>query len=480
MKWLGRVSNLRWKIVTLLVAPITFVMTLDRAAMTVAAPTIQKEFGLSIVEMSLILTVYFWTYALGQIPAGRMAEDKGSRKVLFSTSVLWSLMMIVTPLGSTFGWLFGCRAILGGAQSADWSSGIVAVKRWFPRSERASGSSIVLGGLYLGPIVAAPLTAWTIQNFGWHAVFYGFGALGLLLGLVWWFGYRDNPRDHPLVTEKEVAYIDAGQPEEPAVAPGAFLRCFGKLRFWLFGIQYFLLVLIQSFYTTWLPTYLTDARGLSLSAMGMYASLPWVAVFVAVFVAGRVSDRLLKRTGSVYWARTPVAMAGFIISAVALIGASRATTMPTVIMLLCVSFAAVGFVQVVVWSAAQDIGKSFTGVMSGWTNVWGALSNVAGPVMVAFIVKLTGSWASGIFVIAVAAAFGAILWLFIHPERPLEDNKVELDLAAKEALSLEIPAKTAQLTLANWRQVSVLARLKSYRISILRSISHSGTGSWLR
>jgi ACS family glucarate transporter-like MFS transporter len=449
MKWLGRVSNLRWKVVTLLVAPITFVMTLDRAAMTVAAPTIQKEFGLTIVEMSLILTVYFWTYALGQIPAGRMAEDKGSRKVLFSTSVLWSIMMMVTPLGSTFNWLFGCRAILGGAQSADWSSGIVAVKRWFPRSERASGSSIVLGGLYLGPIVAAPLTAWTIQNFGWQVVFYAFGALGLLLGVVWWFGYRDNPREHPLVTEQEVAYIAAGQPEEPAAAPGAFLRCFGKLRFWIFGIQYFLLVLIQSFYTTWLPTYLTDARGLSLSAMGMYASLPWVAVFISVFAAGRVSDRLLKLTGSVYWARTPVAMAGFIISAAALIGASRATTMPAVITLLCASFAAVGFVQVVVWSAAQDLGKSLTGVTSGWTNVWGALSNVAGPVMVAFIVKLTGSWASGIFVIAVAAACGAILWLFLHPERPLEDDAVVSELTANTPMSLQVSGVAARPKFGN-------------------------------
>lgn len=414
-------NNLRWKIVTLLVAPITFMMTLDRAAMTIAAPTIQAEFGLSIVEMSLILTVYFWTYALGQVPAGRMAESRGSRKVLFSTSVLWSLMMIVTPLGSTFAWLFGCRAILGGAQSADWSSGIVAVKRWFPRNERASGSSIVLGGLYLGPIVAAPLTTWTILNFGWHVVFYGFGALGLLLGVVWWFGYRDNPRDHPLITEQEVAYIAEGQPEEVAPPAGAFLRSFGKLRFWLFGIQYFLLVLIQSFYTTWLPTYLTNARGLSLQAMGMYASLPWVAVFIAVFVAGRVCDLILKRTDSVYWARTPVAMAGFIISAAALIGASRAAEMPVVIALLCLSFAAVGFVQVVVWSAAQDLGKTLTGVMSGWTNVWGALSNVAGPVVVAFTVKVTGSWTSGLFLIATAAAFGAIVWLFLHPERPLED-----------------------------------------------------------
>ena len=230
-------ANLRWKIVAFLVAPITFVMTLDRAAMTVAAPTIQKEFGLSIVEMSMILTVYFWTYALGQIPAGRLAERRGSRNVLFTTSVLWSAMMIVTPLGATFAWLFGCRAVLGGAQSADWSSGMVALKRWFPHNERAKGNSILLAGLYLGPIVSAPLTAWTIANFGWHAVFYGFGAVGLLLGVVWWTGYRDSPAEHPLITPEEAALITAGQPPESAAVKGEFLQCFRQPRFWLFGLQ---------------------------------------------------------------------------------------------------------------------------------------------------------------------------------------------------------------------------------------------------
>ena len=69
-----RIGNLRWGIVSLLIAPITFVMTLDRAAMTIAAPTIQKELGLSLVEMSVILTIYFWTYALGQVPAGRLVR----------------------------------------------------------------------------------------------------------------------------------------------------------------------------------------------------------------------------------------------------------------------------------------------------------------------------------------------------------------------------------------------------------------------
>jgi ACS family glucarate transporter-like MFS transporter len=332
-------------------------------------------------------------------------------------------MMIVTPFGVGFNWLVGCRALLGGAQSADWSSGVLAVKRWFPKSERAKGNSFLLGGLYLGPIISAPLTAWMILQFGWHSVFYVFGAIGLVLGVAWWFGYRDVPARHPLITTDEATYIAAGQSEPEAVAKGVFLRCLRHPRFWVFGIQYFLLVLIQSFYTTWLPTYLMRARGLSLKSMGFAASLPWIAVFVAVFVAGIVCDKILKRTQSVWAARAPVAMVGFLVSAVALCLASWAVNIAAVVGFLCLSFAAVGFVQVVVWSAAQDLARDFTGVMSGWTNLWGAASNVAGPVAVAFMVKLTGNWGSALVVIALAAAVGTVLWLFVHPEKPLFDTQ---------------------------------------------------------
>ncbi|WP_438392279.1 MFS transporter [Caballeronia sp. DA-9] len=441
----NKIGKLRWGIVSLLVAPITFVMTLDRAAMTIAAPTIQKELGLSLVEMSVILTVYFWAYALGQVPAGRMAERHGSRKVLFGTSALWSFMMILTPLGTGFNWLVGCRALLGGAQSADWSSGVLAVKRWFPKNERAKGNSFLLGGLYLGPIVSAPLTAWMILQFGWHSVFYVFGAIGMLLGVAWWFGYRDVPAKHPLIGNEEAAYIAAGQTEAEVVAKGVFLKCLKHPRFWLFGVQYFLLVLIQSFYTTWLPTYLMRARGLSLKSMGFAASLPWIAVFVAVFVAGIVCDKILKRTQSVWAARVPVAMAGFLVSAVTLCLASYAVNIAAVIGLLCLSFAAVGFVQVVVWSATQDLGRSFTGVMSGWTNLWGAASNVAGPMSVALMVRLTGNWASALVVIALAAALGTVLWLFVHPEKPLFDaNPAEHAKSTNEGSSPAISAEASE------------------------------------
>ncbi|MGG1948221.1 MFS transporter [Trinickia sp. NRRL B-1857] len=423
-------GTLRWRIVACLIAPMTTVMTLDRAAMSVAAPVVQKELGLSLVDMSLILTIYFWAYALGQIPAGRVAERIGPRRVLFVTSVAWSVIMAVTPLRATFGWLLGCRALLGGAQSADWSSGIVALKRWFPSRERATSNGWLLAGLYLGPIVSAPLSAWIIGQAGWRALFGVYGALGLLLGLAWWYGYRDEPRRHPWISRAEAEYIAAGRDEEQTEARAQWMTFFRAPRFWVFGIQYFLLVLIQSFYTTWLPTYLMKARGLSLQAMGIQASLPWGAVVIAVYVAGIVCDRVHRRTRSLWYARVPIAMAGFVLGALGMFAAARASSAPSAVAWLCLSFAAVGFVQVTVWSTAQDLGGGHAGVMSGWTNLWGAAANVAGPITMAFAVRMTGTWSAALALNALAAACGTVLWLFLRPDRPLFQERARADAPA--------------------------------------------------
>ncbi len=404
-----------------LIGPITFVMSLDRTAIVVAAPTIQKEYGFSLVEMSLILTSFSWTYAFLQVPAGWIAERFGPRRALYWANFLWSILTAATPLGFSVPSFVAIRALLGAGQAADWPSSVLALKRWFPKNERAKGNSILLGGLYLGPIAAAPITTTVIAVFGWQWAFYGFGVLGLLLGIGWWVFFRDNPAEHPRITPEEARYIEQGRGEEAArPAPGAFRRCLSSVQFWAIGLEYFFLVLIQSFYTTWLPTYLVNVRHLSLKAMGIYASLPWVALFVMVFVTGAIVDRILRRSGSVWLARVPLAMAGFIISALALIGASRLASVPAMMVLLCVSLGAIGLTQVSIWSSTQDLGRGFTGVVAGWTNFWGNAAGFVGPVLTAFLVRWTGTWSGALLGIAVAGAAGAVLWLFVHPERPLK------------------------------------------------------------
>src|ERR1700722_3245079 len=319
-----RAAGLRWSLMIFLIAPITFVMSLDRTAIAVAAPTIQHEYGFSLFEMSLILTSFSYTYSLLQVPGGWLAERFGPRRTLFWANALWSGLTAATPLGFNLVSFIGLRALLGAGQAADWPSSIVAIRRWFPLRERGKGNSILLGGLYLGPIAAAPITIWVILHFGWQWAFYSYGLLGIVLGAAWWLWFRDSPAEHPAITQAELAHILAGQQDHAEVIPpGAFLRCLPDPRFWAIGVQYFFLVLIQSFYTTWLPTYLVNERKVSLAAMGIYASLPWVAMFASVFLTGALSDSILRRTGSIWAARVPLAMGGFVVGALALIVAAR-------------------------------------------------------------------------------------------------------------------------------------------------------------
>ena len=413
-------GRVRWWMAALLLGPITFVMSLDRTAIVIAAPTIQNEYHFTLIQMSYLLTSFSWTYALLQVPSGWLAEKFGPRRMLFWANMLWSLLTALTPAATGFSSFVVLRALLGAGQSADWPSSVLALKRWFPRAERAKANSILLGGLYLGPIAAAPLTTLVILHFGWRWAFYGFGLTGVLIGFAWWFGYRDDPATHPLMQKAEAHFIAADQAEEPATpASGAFLSSLGSVQFWAVGLQYFFLIMIQSFYTTWLPTYLVRERNFSLASMGFYASLPWVALFIMVFVTGALSDRILKVTKSVWAARVPVAMAGFAISALALIAASHASQIWLMMLLLCISLGAVGLTQVSIWSATQDLGRSATGIVSGWTNFWGNAAGVVGPVLTAYLVQWTGSWAGALLGIAISGLAGAVLWLFVHPERPM-------------------------------------------------------------
>ncbi len=344
-------GRFRWTLALGIILPITFVMSLDRTVIVVAAPTIHKEYGFSLVQMSLILTSFSWTYAFLQVPAGWLAERIGPRKALYWANALWSLLTAATPLGFSITSFVGIRMLLGAGQAADWPASILALKRWFPKSERSGANSVLLGGLYLGPIVAAPLTVAIIGAFGWRVAFYLCGVAGLALGFVWWHNFRDNPATHPRVSPAEAALIAAGQTVEPQPARGAFMRCLGSVRFWAIGLQYFCLILIQSFFTSWLPTYLVQVRHFKLASLGYGASLPWVALFVMVFVTGRLSDMVLARTGSVWAARVPFAIGGFIVSAAALIAASRTPSIPLMMVLLCVSLGAIGLVKVSIWSA---------------------------------------------------------------------------------------------------------------------------------
>lgn len=417
----GLGGSFRWAIMAFILFPITFVMSLDRTNIVVSAPIIQRQFHFTLFEMSLILTSFAWTYAFLQVPGGLLAERFGARRLLTWANGWWSLFTILTPFGWNVASFVAIRGLLGVGQAADWPSSVYAIREWFPDAERGKANSILLGGLYLGPIIGGPLTILIVQTLGWPRAFYIYGIAGIITAWLWWHYFRDSPTAHPQISREEVAYIQRGQlgsyvAEEGPRVWGRFMR---SSQFWAIGLQYFFLILIQSFYTTWLPTYLVRERHFSLSAMGWLQSLPWIALFAMVFVTGTLVDRLYRRTQSKWISRVPLAMAGFLISALFLIVASRTVNPAALIISLMVSLGAIGLTQVSIWSATQDLAPAHTASVAGWTNFWGNFSGALGPIFTALLVGLTSRWTTALVVMALAGACGAVLWLFVHPEWPL-------------------------------------------------------------
>ncbi len=189
-------TSVRWKLAWLLVLPI---MSLDRTAMTVAAPIIQKDMHFTLAQMSWILTAFHWAYAVSSIPAGIFTAWAGARVALLIANAAWSALTLAIPFAGSAASLIGLRFALGGFQAVDMPASVTAFRHWFPLSERARANAALLTGVYLGPIIGAPLTIWLVS--------------GIVSALAWWLLFRDKPEAHAGVSDSERALIAAGQGE---------------------------------------------------------------------------------------------------------------------------------------------------------------------------------------------------------------------------------------------------------------------------
>lgn len=384
--------------------PLTAVVALDRTAMAVAAPIVAMEFDFTLVQMSIIISSLFFTYSTLNWLSGFLVDRFGVRITLTGAALWWSIFTGLTTLGTSFASFLGLRLLVGAGQAPDWPASLRSIVETFSKKDYGKANSILLGGLYLGPIIGTPLTVAIMGGMGWRAAFYIYAIVGSILAFVWCAVYRNRT---------DVV-------KEEATGEKISWKVIAKSgRAWLLGIQAFCYVVVMSFFVTWLPTYLLHSKGFSLKSMAYGATLPYVALFIMVFVAGRWQDIVYKRTGSIYMTRVPFAIVGFLLASTFLILASLTENVNLLIVFLTLSLGFLGLVSVTIWSSCANMGGASAGALTGWTNMWANLANAFGPIFTAMITSLTGSWIMGIMVLGIAGLLGAVIWVFIHPERPL-------------------------------------------------------------
>ncbi|MHA6844658.1 MFS transporter [Ralstonia syzygii] len=411
----GQRSKVRWLVAGLMWAAIA-INYIDRTVLSAAAPHIQKEFHLSAVEMGVVMSAFFWSYALLQLPAGILADRFGQKKVLGFAVLWWSLATAVTGLATGFKSLVSLRVALGVGEAGAYPSNAGITSRWFPKQERATVAAIFDSGSKLGSAIALPLIAWLLVAFDWKLTFAVAGSLGIVWSVVWVLVFKDSPAAHPGVNAAELSHIQQGlPPARNADAPSVpWTKLLTHRNVWAMCIGFFMINYNSYFFITWLPTYLVKERGMGLMEMGFMASLPlFVSMFVEVF-AGWASDRVYASGRLSLTATRKLFLVIGLVMASSIGLAAFAQSAVAAVILLCIAKSGTTVAASQVWALPADVAPGNTvSMVAGLQNTVSNMGGVVGPIVTGAIVGATGSFIPALVFSAALIGLAIVNYLFL-------------------------------------------------------------------
>ena len=418
-------------IVTAFAITLAVITYIDRAAINVAALYITKDLGLSTIQMGHAFAAFAWAYALFEIPGGWLGDRIGPRRVLLRIVLWWSFFTAATGWASGAMSLILIRGLFGAGEAGAFPNMTRMFTTWLPVMERERAQA----NLWLATRVTAGFTpvlvALMMQSIGWRRTFEIFGALGVIWAVLFYRWYRDVPAEHPAVNEAELAMLPPARDTAIAKTGVPWGVIFSKPSVWLLSIQYMCLAYGWFFYINWLPTYLRNARGTTVTMSALLSGLPLFLGGAGCLVSAWLIPRLAKRFSSVALARRVVAVAGFV-------GASTCIFIFTGIedprrAMIVLGFAGFfnDFVMPAAWAGTMDIGGRYSGTVSGAMNMMGSIAGAVSVTVVGYLVAWSGGDWTMVFYISAAIYFlGAICWLFLDSHTPIERRTEAVGLAA--------------------------------------------------
>jgi len=421
-------TKTRWWIL-LLISLMYLIAYMDRSNISVAQPEIAKQFGMSKTAMGLVLAAFTWAYALGQVPAGWLGDRFGPKKVLAVIMSWWAIAAAMTGAAVGLYSLFSARFLLGLGEAGAFPVASRGMQLWFPRSERGriQGTTHFFSRF---AVAVTPFVAGSIMlAFGWRAIFFIFGSLGVIWAVAFSFFYRNLPEEHKSVNVAELAQIRGLDPDGTVRAPNTmrlsapWKRIFGSPNMWYISLGYSCFFFGTNFYLTWYPTYLREHRHLTLQALGLIGSLPLFAGMLGDLTGGTLSDLFFKQTGNARFARRIVAAPGFLLAGVFVIPAAMTHDALTSVLFLAISFFFLEFVIGPAWAVPMDVGGQFSGTVTGIMNMAGALAASLTAIVYGGLFD-RGYWIAPFFVSAGVMLAGALIWTFlIDPERSVVEAR---------------------------------------------------------
>ena len=394
------VSNRRrWTIVGLLFAA-SLINYLDRAGISFALPLISHDLNLLPATKGLLLSSFFWSYSLMQVPIGWACDRFNLYWLYAGAFTLWCVAQGFTGLAASLAALIGFRIVLGIGESVYLPGSAKIVTVLFTRNERGLPSGLSSCGVRMGLVAGGFLIPWLLVRYGWRYTFLilGFGALLWLIPWLLFFPSR----------------LQASAVAPPRVGAREYLRnalanrnllgiCLG-----FFCFDYYWYVLL-----TWLPDYLVTVRHLSLREAGFWASMAFLVFGVTEAFGGWLTDALIDRGWNETRTRKGMVTFAFLCG-LFLIAAIRTSDTHTALGLLlaaCLVGLAPSNIMVIVQCCAP---QEHIGIWIGAENFAGNLGGVIAPIAIGFLIKWTGSYVPGFALGSVVLLVGILAyWLVI-------------------------------------------------------------------
>jgi MFS family permease len=391
---------------------------IDRVNISTAAVDIRKEFDLTNTQLGLVFSAFAYPYAIFQIIGGWVGDNFGPRRTLFACGLIWAVATILTGLSGGLVSLFLFRVMLGFGEGATFPTATRAMQYWTPAGRRGFAQGITHSFARFGNAVTPPLVAWLMAAFTWRGSFFILGSLSMIWVFLWFWYFRDEPKDHPAMTDDVLATLPVrGAATRPQVPWGRLVP-----RILPVTITYFCYGWVLWLFLSWIPLFFINSYKLDIKQSAIFSLGVFLAGVVGDTLGGVMSDWLYHKTGKLRLARLSVILLGFVGAFVSLVPMLYVHDLNIIAFCLASGFFFAELIIGPIWSVPMDIAPKYSGTGSGIMNTGSAVAAIISPLIAGILIDKTGNWELPFIVTMGLLALGAGLAFTMRPDRPFEEG----------------------------------------------------------
>ena len=396
-----------------------FILFVDRVNLAAAAIPMQRDLGLSNIELGLAFAAFNYAYAPFQLVGGWIADRFGARRTLTLCGLMWSATTMATGAVSGLASLFAVRFALGMGEGATLPAANRAIANWTSPASRGFAVGLTHSAGRLGAGASAPIVTMLIIWQSWRFSFVAVGALSACWAVLWWWFFHEDPRRHPAITAAELAVLPGADPARRiASGPVPWRRLVPRMTPMMIG--YFCQGWTGWLYVTWMPSLFAKNYGLDLKKSALFYAVTLLCAMCAELLGGVTTDYLARRTGRLAIARSALIAGSWIMAVVSLIPAIFVHELAIGLIAFTCALFFLGFAISPIWTATIDIAPDYAGSASALMNAAGAFAGILSPLAFGWILDRTGSWTAPFGISLGLLLFGAGVTYWFRPDQPLE------------------------------------------------------------